>query len=327
MGDGCPDGGLVHRRVREYFAARKLAYTEIPCPGCGARSHRPLLDFDRYLLPVVTSVCEACGLVYASKTVCGDDLERFYRNSYRALYEGATQVTPTLIFNSRARLFAMARFQAMRSVIGSFDRLMEIGSGLGFFLAECQSNGVRDVLGFELGETFRTFAQSRLGLGAAVRGERFEDVGDLPFRPSVIALFHVFEHLEYPAAALEWMHRTLDPDGWLVIEVPDILGEWASVGLMSFHIAHRTHFSAQTLCNLLAANGFTPWFVSRSDEDGIYPGNLRVFARPGEAGPAYPLPVDVAAVDTHIRSRLRLGSSRTGIPNSLMRLAAMAIKG
>lgn len=316
-------------RLRAYLAVRGLSYLEICCPCCRSVRKQQVISIDRYLLPITTAICQDCGLVYTSTTVSGKELEQFYRTSYRSLYEGITQVTPGLIFNSRSRLFAMARFQAIRDVVGPIDQVVEIGSGLGFFLAECRSHGAQDLLGFELGETFRTFSQTTLGLGEQVRGSAFETDEDLPFRPSIVTLFHVFEHLEFPVAALQWARRVLDPSGWVVIEVPDILGDWGSLGLMSFHIAHRTHFSAQTLCNLLAENGFTPWFVSRSNDDGIYPGNLRVFARVGEIGEigaCYPLPVDVRETQSHIRSHLHLWSLKSGIARSVIRLFAMMLR-
>jgi len=33
---------------------------------------------------------------------------------------------------------------------------------------------------------------------------------------------------------------TWDFDGWLVIEVSDPLGSWSSIGLINFHISHRS---------------------------------------------------------------------------------------
>ena len=59
-----------------------------------------------------------------------------------------------------------------------------------------------------------------------MRAAMLDDISHLPFAPRLVTLFHVLEHLEEPGRALAQIAKFIDPEGWLVIEVPDILAEW-----------------------------------------------------------------------------------------------------
>lgn len=273
---------------------RKLPYDPLPCPHCGAMDDAPVLKVDRYLLPVHIAMCKQCGLIHTSRNFSGEALHVFYRDHYRRFYENTTNIGNAYLFSHKPKLIAEYRVQRIREVVGGFRNVLEIGSGLGFFLAVCRKLGA-NVRGLELGGHFRTYAQQQLGLANEVSDERFETIDTLTPAPDLVVLFHVFEHLEDPAGCLRWIAKQLAPGGSLVIEVPDMMGDWGAIGLGQFHTAHRTYFTPATLGNMLAANGFAPYYEMRDSGDGIYPGNLRMFAKVGKAGPEYPLPVDARA--------------------------------
>jgi SAM-dependent methyltransferase len=315
------------RNLHYYFIAmRHWKFEAVPCALCKKQATKPVLTIDRYLLPVHVAVCTQCGLVHTSRNMTGEALQHFYRDHYRRYYESAESINVRYLFDHKPKLNAAYRMTCIREVMPAFSSVLEIGSGLGYFLDTCRTAGVKQLLGLELGDTFCQYARETLGLGKAVQAARFETLDRLPFAPQLVVLFHVFEHLEDPTGCLRWIAQHMAADGMLVIEVPDITGDWRSMGLRQFHTAHRWYFSPVTLSNMLAANGFTPVFITRDDGDGIYPGNLRIFARRGDAGDIYPLVEQPATLqEAMIRARVPLMSMRNGIPRAMVRLVRQAI--
>ncbi len=300
---------------------RALHLTATPCL-CGEQATRAVLTRDRYLLPVHVAVCAACGLVHTSRNIQGSALTAFYRDHYRRYYEAMDCLADIEQVHHIHQHNATYRLREIGAVVPKISSVLEIGAGLGYFLRTCRDHGAKEVLGFEPGTLFRHYGMQQLGLGAQLRGDDFLHVDSLPFAPRLIVLFHVFEHLADPRACLRWVAQHMHGDGTLVIEVPDIAGDWRRMGLFHFHLAHRWYFSAQTLSNLLAEEGFAPYFVSRSDTDGIYPGNLRIFAHKGVAGATYPLPhTPIAQQEQAIRNWVRPLSIHNGIPRALWRMA------
>lgn len=320
--------GFLTRLVTRLRALPNAMFTDIACAQCASHDREVVLRRDRYLLPVEIAVCSQCALVYTSRNIAGEALLTFYREHYRRYYENACTVTAQYRYLHHHQLNAAFRFARIRDVAPAMTGVFELGCGLGYFLDECRSGGVRQLCGIELGDVFRQFAQQALGLGPAILGMPYEQITALPFAPDLVVLFHVFEHLEDPRGFLRWLAPKLAPNATLVIEVPDITGDWRDIGLTQFHTAHRWYFSPVTLANMLAAEGFTPWLMTRDDGDGIYPGNLRVFARREPPPAFYPLAeTSPHASAAGIRARLRLGSWRNGYPRAVLRQLAGAWRG
>jgi SAM-dependent methyltransferase len=78
----------------------------------------------------------------------------------------------------------------------------------------------------------------------------------------LIAMFHVFEHINQPAEFLASVRQVLSPSGRLLIEVPSLtdplLSLYASSAYQSFYFQcqHPYVYSAPSLERVLAANGF-----------------------------------------------------------------------
>jgi hypothetical protein len=260
------------------LAIRRYNWQDVPCPACGDVHGEVLLVRDRYLLYVKVTQCRACGLIYTGRNLCGEDLSAFYRNDYRHFYEDIDNVNSDYIFATRDKLKAAYRFMRIREHVGAIDGIVEIGSGLGFFIRECVQNHIDNVIGFEPGELFSSYAINDLGLsGKVINSDYHLYSGALP-KANVYVMFHVLEHLEYPGELLDWVAQRIS-NGWLVIEVPDIAQGWESLGLVNFHFGHRAYFSIESLGKLLHRHGFGVEAFQTEIDDGIYPGNMRVFAR------------------------------------------------
>lgn len=303
----------------------RKSMVSLPCPGCAGQDRRHVWSHDRYFLKVDLSICRACGLAHLARGLAGSAAQRFYNVIYPRLMG-----KPLPVHLARAHIEATFRLKVITDVVGPIDSLLEIGSGRGFFLDAYRTQGGRHFLGLEPGERQRRFATDTLGLGTHIRAEPLSERTEAPFTPQLIALFHVLEHLDDPGSALDRLRQLIDPRGWLVLEVPDILADWRTLGLWQVHVSHRSYFSAATLGALLERHGFTPVYICR-EPDGIHEGNLRLFARPSpaEACPATPAAPDEATQEALARSiveQIRPLSLHNGYPRAAVRLLRLATR-
>lgn len=293
---------------------------ELPCPGCGQRDPELIWRHDRYFLRVNLSTCRHCGMCYLARGLSGDTQEQFYTQ----LYPRLMRQPPTSKAMWNYRLLAGYRFSEISAVIGQCNSVLDIGAGLGFFLDACRAHGYERYMGLEPGGPQRDHAVAVLGLGEHVRAAGLDEQTQLPFAPRLVTLFHVLEHLQEPGKALARIATLMDPEGWLVIEVPDIGADWPELGLQQVHISHRSYFCQQTLEALLGANGF---YVQRwcREAYGIYEGNLRVYARLGKTAEpaATPVPPSASALHAHILKQIRPLSLRSGYPRMAWRIARL----
>lgn len=296
----------------------------LSCPGCASDDPQLIWRRDRYFFEVNLSACRACGLVYLARGLYGAAQDTFYRHIYPRLM---TQPPPPDQLWTY-RLIAGYRYSEVSSVIGRFDSVLDIGAGLGFFLDACRAQGCTQYLGLEPGDPQREHAVQTLGLGDKVLAEDLNAETSLPFKPKLVTLFHVLEHLEEPGKALQEIAARIDPNGWLVIEVPDILGKWPALGLWQIHISHRSYFCHETLEALLRNNGFTVHH-STCEAYGIYEGNLRVYAQLStHDAAAEPVAVQrLGEIRSHILKQIRPLSLRNGYPRAALRLGMLSLRG
>lgn len=293
---------------------------ELPCPGCGQYDPQLIWRYDRYFLRVNLSTCSHCRLVYLARGLRGDTQVRFYGQ----LYPRLMRQPPASKAMWNYRLIAGYRFSEISAVVGQCQSVLDIGAGLGFFLDACRAHDYEHYMGLEPGGPQRDHAVQVLGLGEHVRPEELDEQTQVPFAPRLVTLFHVLEHLQEPGKALARIAKLMDPQGWLVIEVPDIEADWPELGLLQVHVSHRSYFCQQTLEALLSANGFHAHYWRR-EAYGIYEGNLRVYARlsaPATSTVA-PLAPSVNDIRAHILKQIRPLSLRNGYPRMAWRLARL----
>ena len=297
---------------------------DLACPGCGGSTPYPIWSHDRYFLKVRLSACQRCGLVYLARGLSGQVQDDFYSR----LYPRLMRQPPSALQLWQYRLLAGYRYSEISAVTGAVHSVLDVGAGLGFFLDACRAQGCSQYLGLEPGGPQREHAVQVLGLGDNVRAQGLSDDTRLPFAPHLVTLFHVLEHLEDPGRALRQIARLMDPQGWLVIEVPDIRADWRELGLHQVHISHRSYFCAQTLEVLLRNSGFSVAHLVH-EAHGIYNGNLRVYARPGAEPVASqpPSTEQLVALAAHITRQIRPLSLRNGYPRSVLRLGRLSLRG
>jgi 2-polyprenyl-3-methyl-5-hydroxy-6-metoxy-1,4-benzoquinol methylase len=151
-------------------------------------------------------------------------------------------------------------------LVGTNQTVLDLGCGEGGVAAELKSNGNR-VTGVDLlpeaknGDALEQYFRADLDEGiapviSALQGKRFDRV----------LLLDILEHLHRPERILEQCHQLLDPDGQVIISVPNIAH--ASVRLMLLFgkfnytqrgILDRTHvrfFTRKTARTIVEENGY-----------------------------------------------------------------------
>lgn len=265
----------------------------IACPCCGAADRESLLQHDSFGFPIGLDRCLACGFVYANPRPSERYMMEFYRRSYLAFYEGHKTFSDEYIHRRQIDRAAAERLERYRELVPPNGAVLDIGCGAGLFLAELKR--IRPdvvVRGIEPGHAQAEFARQRYGL--EVHEGVYQDFPD-DRRYDLIVAFHVAEHLHDLPGFFRFCGDHLAPNGHLVIESPNIGGNWEDMGF--FHIAHVNAFLPGTLAVVAARSGFRVTRSAVSERGWDRPNlhvTLTVGAAPEVVGPV-PLPPEIRA--------------------------------
>ena len=199
--------------------------------------------------------CPGCGLGVLDPRPGLESLETLYQESYFVTRydEGALPGSPEI----RKRLsWEAQRVRFFRS-FSREARILDIGSGRGYFLLACKDLGYT-VEGFDLSEDAADYVRNTLNIPVTTGAIDKAPFADGSF--DIITLWHSLEHMENPRLYLEQVHRLLRPGGFLVVEVPNHLStdalrfgrQWDGWSLPY----HLYHFTPACLDTLLGQHGF-----------------------------------------------------------------------
>lgn len=196
------------------------------CPSCGhaesveaVRSPARLPPGDDQLHSFVR--CTECRLLYLSPPIVGDDLERFYGETYlpfrgpKAWGRWAFLVRAGLRREARARVRMVERFA--RPEEGA--RVLDVGCGRALFLRELVRRTRATAVGIDRTDRpWRDEPESLAGI-ELVSGNLPEALPPGPF--AVVTLWQVLEHFDRPAEVLRELRKRAGAGATLVAEVPD----------------------------------------------------------------------------------------------------------
>lgn len=207
-------------------------------------------------LPVVC--CPVCGFVQQRTLPTDEELSIYYSHNYRLDYKST--YVPQLKHVDRAGRAALKRLSWLHQFAApqASMKLIDVGAGGGEFVYLASRLGF-DAYGVEPNRGYSEFAKREYGIEV-----RTEMVDDLPRdSANVVTLFHVLEHIANPSSLFEKLWYVLQPNGCLLVEVPNILQVDASPANIFFK-AHLHYFSRSTLTAFAS-----PWFdVERFDDCG-----------------------------------------------------------
>ncbi len=223
------------------------------CPACGGRLHpwRTVAAGEPDLAPIPLLRCARCGTAVTDAPPAQELHETgAYRGSDPRLSRLARPVLDA---------FDRQRLRILAAVAPPPGRLVDAGAGRGRFLAAARAAGY-DARGLE--PSRRGVEAGRLRYGVELEPVTVEEARVAPGSLDVVTLWHVLEHLDDPAGALERVAAWLRPGGTLLVAVPNLDSVQARLGgARWYHLdvpRHRTHFTPRGLEELLRVHGLDP---------------------------------------------------------------------
>ena len=223
------------------------------CPLCGSEPTR-FSTFEsasdqgfelRYVL------CGRCGLVFQTPRATEEALGRFYQTGYRQLVQGSEEPSQKDLRIQLGRARNLFRLSAPH--LPRVRRFLDIGSSTGSLINVFASGLGSEGVGVEPGEAYREWSEQR-GIRAYSDQERIPAGLERSF--DLVTMAHVLEHLPDPIGSLTSIgQRWLARDGYLLVEVPNLLGHQA------LEYAHLTAFTKGSLHALLGQAGFKKIFL------------------------------------------------------------------
>jgi len=242
------------------------------CPVCGQSARNEL--FRPLVSPGAIVKCKNCDMVYIANIERGDslifdgpvidadqdssilwssDLADLQDTWEYAMLPDKEAEWPALEKNAQD---ALRHIEKMASPQGSTMRILDFGSGWGFFLAAAQKHGWSAV-GLEPLPACAAYA--RAAFGVEVVTDTLHDDTFPPESFNAVTSFQVFEHLPDPLENARILHGLLRKGGVILIEVPNF-DTWSMkvLGPRHRHFVqdHVNFFSIDTLSRLLANVGF-----------------------------------------------------------------------
>ena len=216
------------------------------CPLCGEKKNGLFDQRNFRSYQVANRLCNHCGMVYQCPRMSTEELDTFYQEEYRRIYQGNPEPTDKDLFVQTGRAEALLTF--IKPKTPAVSRHLDIGCSTGLLLQRFQSHFGCEAIGVEPGETYRSYAE-RQGLSVYPSLEVLQKASESRF--DLISMAHVLEHLPDPVDYLVHLReQVLASSGWLLLEVPNLYAHDC------FEIAHMVAFSEQILQQTLRKAGF-----------------------------------------------------------------------
>lgn len=204
-------------------------------------------------------VCRQCFSVQKKmNAVFFKEIEKIY-NQYDA-YHQADGGRDSVVFDSNS-LRALGRSQSiLDTVLQSIKPLykgllLDIGCGNGNLLkAASKTMPGWELYGFDIDESICNEIESI----PYVKKCHSHDLEKIKNKFDLVFMMHVLEHIPYPLAYLEKVSRLIADNGYLIIEVPNLLENPFDLLIAD----HAIHFTTNTLDRLMDVAGFEIVFLS-----------------------------------------------------------------
>jgi 2-polyprenyl-3-methyl-5-hydroxy-6-metoxy-1,4-benzoquinol methylase len=224
------------------------------CPLCGC-DQSSLFDRRKFRgFEVVNVLCKNCGLVYQTPRMTAAELENFYQEKYREIYQGSEgpNEQDLMIQNARAK-YLVRLIEDMG--IEEIGRYVDIGSSAGLLMEEIQNAYNCFVAGIEPGAAYREYALER---GLTIYTDLNQLLENEPRKFDLVSMIHVLEHVSRPVDYVRHLRSDLlSKNARLLIEVPNLYAHEC------FEVAHLSSFSQDTLTQLLKKAGFRILYIER----------------------------------------------------------------
>jgi len=232
-------------------------YDHTCCQLCGKDNHEVVYEGFQEAgpslgrIPISLLLCNFCGFLYQSPRLSRQQLENYY-----SAVAGASGSTFHLTgkesrfdsINIRRINFFKSNYQHDNPV--DPYQILDVGCSSGDFLASLAAPGIR-LFGLEPSRYAVQEARKK-GINI-IQGEL--EKHSFPYSEFDVVFCHmVLEHVHDINAAMAALRALLKPSGKLFLEVPDSTRPILQMGEF-FSFEHLSHFTLETLTNLLAKHG------------------------------------------------------------------------
>jgi 2-polyprenyl-3-methyl-5-hydroxy-6-metoxy-1,4-benzoquinol methylase len=178
----------------------------ISCYLCGSKTAELRKGRVRDSAGIKILTCVDCTMVYLSS------IDHIHDDFYRDSGMHGSQSEPIKNWLKDTAWDDRRRFDLLRAGLPN-KRILDFGCGAGGFLLLAKELA-SEVMGVEIEIRVRDYWAGKLEIAPTIEyfGEK---------RYDLITAFHVLEHLRDPRTTLQELAELLDPDGKLVIEVPN----------------------------------------------------------------------------------------------------------
>ena len=228
------------------------------CPWCGNATEKIVLEVKDHFLSkedFTIMECSHCGLRFTSPRPAPEVIGKYYQSdAYYSHQENKKGFVPRIYEFVKSFNIKHKSFLATEGL--PVGKLLDIGCGVGDFLAHVQKQGW-DVQGVEPSDEAKRIATSRLGFPPK-DPSAYASFSDHSF--DVITMWHVLEHVDDLHFQTSEIIRLLKPGGRLIIALPNFQSfdcqyyndKWAAWDVPR----HLNHFSPDMLRGMFAALGF-----------------------------------------------------------------------
>ena len=154
--------------------------------------------------------CGECGYRFVSPRPSQEEIAGSYSDP--RFYDG-------WIEDEAGRLAMWAKRLQLVRLVPQGARVLDIGAGIGTFLALGHARFGWEVVGTEISTSAVQVARERFK--TELRLGRVEDLELPPESFDLVTLWHVLEHVPSPAQTLNLIHSLLKSNGYLAIAVPN----------------------------------------------------------------------------------------------------------
>ena len=249
--------------MKNIDVAQKKVFDKAVCMLCGGRGGVTFINNLRDDVGRWAVRCNACGHIQVYPLPEADEDEKYYKNNYernkeytRAGYYNESDIQ----LMKKNEEWAKHYVQSVKPVISKNQKILEIGSGYGWFVEKMRSEGYI-IDGVEVGKDRAQLAYDRSGIKLMDHDFMRNTLKTILGSYDVICMFHVLEHISNPVAFINNVRTCLKPTGFIIIEVPNYFD---CIKLLSpaynnavFFRAHLSYFTPATLTVLLEKTGFT----------------------------------------------------------------------
>ena len=212
--------------------AAAIETERVVCNNCGSSKHDVVAIGRDHEYPHTTTArfamvrCE-CGLLFLDPRPAVSELDRIYPPDYYAYQIIEQRQRQSAGKGSLLRRYmdarAIARLRAYTKLVTSEPpyRILDIGCGDGTILNQWSKafDAPVETHGVEMNAGAAKIAAAQ---GHHVMQKRIEEC-ELPAASyDFVFSFHVVEHVEDPAAFMRAIHGAMKPEGWLLIETPNV---------------------------------------------------------------------------------------------------------